>query len=77
MMGPKQEASSGSALTEIVVARILDNVSEILLMSKVDRSLSILCLPNVDTDRGNISLVARHVEGGVQITRIGINIRRE
>ena len=76
MMGPKQEASSTSAPTEIVVACILDNESEILLASKVDRSLGILCVPNVDTDRRNTSLLAQDVEGDVQITRVDGAVRK-
>jgi hypothetical protein len=70
MMGPQQEASSGGAPTEVVVARVLDDKSEIFFTSKVDRSLSILCLPNVDTDGRNTSLIAWDVEGEVQITRV-------
>jgi len=38
--------------------------------SKVDHSLGILRLPNVDTDGRNTSLLARDVEGDVQITRV-------
>ena len=75
MMGPQEEASSTSAPTEKIVACILDNESEILLTSKVDRSLSILCVPNVDTDRRNTSLLAWDVEGGVKITRVDGAVR--
>lgn len=75
MMGPEQEASSGSTPTEVVVACILDYDSEIFLIGEVDRSLSILCLPNVDTDGRNTPLVARDVEGDVEITRIDGAVR--
>ena len=75
VMGPQQETSSGRAPTKVVVARVLDNESEILLTSKVDRSLGILCVPNVDTDGRDTSLVARDIEGDVQITRIDGAVR--
>ena len=77
MMGPKQEASSGGAPTEVVVARVLYDESEVLLTSAVDRSLSILRLPNVDTDGRNTSLVAWDVEGDIQITRVDGTVREK
>ena len=75
MMGPKQEAFSGSAPTEVVVARVLYGESEIFFTSKVDGSLGILCLPNVDTDGRNTSLVTWDAAGDVQITRVDGAVR--
>ena len=65
MVCPEQETPPCCAPTEVVVARILDDEFEILLTSKVERSLGILCLPNVDTDGWNTSLRAWDFEGGV------------
>jgi len=57
------------------VARVLYDESEIFFTSKVDRSLGILRLPNVDTDGRNTSLLAWDIEGDVQITRIDGAVR--
>ena len=75
IVGPKQEPAPRSAPTEVIVARVLDDESEIILSSKFDCNLGVLRLPNVDTDGRNTSLFARNIEGDVQITRIDSVIR--
>lgn len=65
MVGPKQETAPRSAPAEVVMPGVLNNESEILFISKVDCSLGILRLPNVDTDGRNAPLLARDVEGDI------------
>jgi len=76
-MGPKQETSPASAPTEVVVARILDDHSQILFIGKVHCSLRILRLPNVDTNGWDALLLAWDIKCDIQIARVDGTIREQ